>query len=302
MIKVKVPPIKSQGIKTKLVPTIVDLIKWDFSGIWIEPFVGSGVVGFNVRPQRAIFCDTNPHIINFYNSIKNGELTSIKARKFLESEGKKLSLHGADYYYEVRERFNALGKPLDFLFLNRSCFNGMIRFNGNGEFNVPFGHKPNRFAPAYITKIVNQIAYVEDALKFFDWEFVTQGFEKSLISSQPNDFIYCDPPYIARHSDYFNSWDEIKENKLHKLLSKVDAKFILSTWHSNEYRVNPFIENLTINYFVVTIEHFYHIGAKEKNRKPMLEALVMNYAPEISYELEIEEQLKLFDKGNRYQT
>ena len=63
--KIHVPPIKIQGIKTKLVPLIKDNIIMDKEMLWVEPFMGSGVVGFNIRPQQAIFADTNPHIINF---------------------------------------------------------------------------------------------------------------------------------------------------------------------------------------------------------------------------------------------
>ncbi|MBR0204582.1 MAG: DNA adenine methylase, partial [Synergistaceae bacterium] len=68
--KIFVPPIKIQGIKTKLVPLIKQNISLSKNTLWLEPFMGSGVVGFNVRPERAVFADINPHIINFYNAIK----------------------------------------------------------------------------------------------------------------------------------------------------------------------------------------------------------------------------------------
>ena len=61
-MKIGVPPIKSQGIKTKLVSWIQSIIPGDFNGIWIEPFMGTGSVAFNVAPQRAILCDANPHL------------------------------------------------------------------------------------------------------------------------------------------------------------------------------------------------------------------------------------------------
>ena len=136
--KIHVPPIKIQGIKTKLVPLIKDNIIMDKEMLWVEPFMGSGVVGFNIRPQQAIFADTNPHIINFYNNIKQRDIDSYIVRNFLESEGDKLEKGDDEYYYEVRERFNKNHSSLDFLFLNRSCFNGMIRFNKNYKFNVPY--------------------------------------------------------------------------------------------------------------------------------------------------------------------
>ena len=155
-MKIFVPPIKSQGIKTKLVPWIKDVVPTDIKGRWIEPFMGTGVVAFNVRPNSAVLCDSNPHLINFYNGIKDGIITPNIVRAFLEEEGDKL-LHIEDYYYEVRQRFNEKHNPLDFLFINRAGFNGMIRFNKKGGHNVPFCKKPNRFAKSYVTKIVNQV-------------------------------------------------------------------------------------------------------------------------------------------------
>lgn len=88
--KVHVPPIKTQGIKTKLVPWIARCASVDVDAVWVEPFMGSGVVGFNLAPKRALFSDTNVHIIDFYRSIQDGELTAAGCRKFLESEGARL--------------------------------------------------------------------------------------------------------------------------------------------------------------------------------------------------------------------
>lgn len=88
--KVHVPPIKTQGIKTKLVPWIARCAAVDVDTVWVEPFMGSEVVGFNLAPKRALFSDTNVHIIDFYRSIQDGELTAAGCRKFLESEGARL--------------------------------------------------------------------------------------------------------------------------------------------------------------------------------------------------------------------
>ena len=276
--KVFVPPIKIQGIKTKLIPLIRENVKLAKERqTWIEPFMGSGVVGFNIEPERAVFADTNPHIINFYNAIKAGKITHDIVRGFLESEGKKLEQGDAEYYYEVRERFNKKHDPLDFLFLNRSCFNGMIRFNRNYEFNVPYGHKPKRFAKAYITKIVNQVAHVANLFKQHSWEFRCQPFEETIKLAKADDFIYCDPPYIGRHVDYYDSWDEASEIKLHKLLTESKAKFMLSTWSHNDFRKNEYIETVWNDCRKITQKHFYHVGAKEKNRNAVVEALLTNY-------------------------
>ena len=78
--------------------------------------MGSGVVGFNIIPRNAVFADSNPHLINFYNTIAKGKIDGLIVRKFLEQQGEVLSKFGQDYYYEVRERFNKRHEPLDFLF------------------------------------------------------------------------------------------------------------------------------------------------------------------------------------------
>jgi len=304
MVRIAVPPIKCQGIKTKLVPWIKKQMSWNGKGKWIEPFLGSGVVGFNVRPKKAIFCDNNPHIIRFYQGVNSGEITPAVVRGFLKEEGALLSERGGDYYYKVRKRFNKTRNPLDFLFLSRACFNGLIRFNSKGEFNVPFNHKPGRFSKSYVTKVVNQVRSVRRLCQVSEYKFVCQDFRETFSLVEESDFVYCDPPYMGRHTDYFNTWGESEEVELFRLLSECKARFILSTWHSNEYRRNQYIDRFWDSFHIVTRDHFYHVGAREKNRKPMLEALVMNYTPPIEKKKDVERyfQPRLLDPCAGYTT
>ncbi len=277
--KILVPPIKIQGIKTKLVEWIIGQINFEIKGRWIEPFMGSGVVGFNVQPKCAIFADKNPHIINFYNAIKRKEITSQKVERFLKTEGEKLLKKGEEYYYEVRDRFNKFHDPLDFLFLNRACFNGVVRFNSKGEFNTPFGKNPSRFRKAYITKIVNQVRYVEELVHRHDWIFITQDFRITIAKAEKDDFLYCDPPYIGRHTNYFDIWAEKDEHDLYTLLSRFEGRFILSTWYKDKCRENEYIKRFWHKFHLITRDHFYYVGGKEINRNPVIEALVLNFDP-----------------------
>jgi len=273
-MKIFIPPIKSQGIKTKLVSWISDSAKKIQYDRWVEPFMGTGVVAFNVRPKKALLCDSNPHLIRFYNALKSKEITSGMVRKFLTDEGEKLLESNGDYYYEVRKRFNENKNPLDFLFLSRSCFNGMMRFNRKGGYNVPFCKKPNRFAQSLVTKITNQVENISKIIEQGDYEFKHQDFKETLKELKPNDLVYSDPPYIGRHVDYFDSWTEEEEIILKEGLS--NSKFILSTWLSNKYRTNKYIFSLWKGTFITTKEHFYHVGGKEKNRNAVYEALLSN--------------------------
>jgi DNA adenine methylase len=276
-MRVNVPPIKSQGIKTKLVPWVKSIVPCNFNGFWIEPFMGTGVVAFNIAPASALMCDTNPHLVNFYSSLARGETTSGMVREYLVAEGNDLLEKGEDHYYEVRDRFNKHHSPLDFLFLNRAGFNGMIRFNRKGEFNIPFCRKPQRFAQAYVTKIVNQVSCVEKLLRTKSFVFKCQDFLTTIREATSGDIIYCDPPYIDRHVDYYSGWDESHETSLYKALSDFGGKFILSTWHHNNFRENEYIKTLWSRFNVLTKDHFYHVGGKEENRNSVVEALVVNF-------------------------
>ena len=274
-----VPPIKSQGIKTKLVPWIKQSLP-SYKGKWIEPFMGTGVVAFNLAGQQATLADTNPHIVGFYKKIQNGEISGQKVRAYLEQEDfflKNSPNDGYDHYIEVRKRFNS-GEysSLDFLFLSRAGFNGMMRFGKKGNWNIPFCKKPNRFAPAYITKIVNQVNNVAQIIKP-QWNLTNQPLEKKILEATKDDLIYCDPPYFGRSVDYFNSWSESDEKKLFDLLNETKAKFILSTWHHSEWRSNEMIGKYWGKFNIVTKDHFYHNGGHLENRKSVVEALVCNY-------------------------
>ena len=272
-----VPPIKCQGIKTKLVQWIRTSMPSEPYGTWVEPFCGSGAVAFNIRPSRALLADTNPHLISFYQALQSGKITPASVRTHLEREGRLLEESQGSRYYEIRNRFNETPSPLDFLFLNRACFNGMMRFNRQGGFNVPFCKKPQRFAKAYITKVVNQVAAVTKLIQSADYTFLCQPFHETISMAKDEDLIYADPPYMYRNADYFNAWNEEDETRFAHTLLNTTARFMHSTWHHNIHRTNPSLETHWQNLRILTQEHFYHLGGRSQNRKAMVEALIVNF-------------------------
>jgi DNA adenine methylase len=273
--KVIVPPIKCQGIKSKLVPFIAKNIHWDGAGRWIEPFMGSGVVAFNIMPKKALLADTNRHIIKFYQSVQANEVNTYTVAEYLSEMGNELKLKGADYYYEVRQRFNDTGNAFDFLFLNRACFNGLMRFNSKGGFNVPFGHKPQRFSKSYITKIKNQVERVGHIIRDNDWQFIVSDWSDTLALAAENDFVYLDPPYIGRHTDYYNVWNHKDAIALSNAANQLPCNYALSMWLENKYRKNDHIETYWSQGQLITTNHFYHVGSKESWRNSIIEALVL---------------------------
>jgi DNA adenine methylase len=112
-LRVIVPPIKSQGIKTKLVPWIQALVP-DVPGRWIEPFLGTGVVVFNSGFKRALLADANPHVIRFYQQVQEGIIRPSSVRTYLEKEGELLrhaGRDGYDHFNSIKDRFNQKHEP-----------------------------------------------------------------------------------------------------------------------------------------------------------------------------------------------
>ena len=273
-----IPPIKCQGKKTKLVSHIKELyskLKLDNS-VYYEPFMGSGIVGFNIEPERAIFSDNNPYIIKFYNSIKSNEIDLDTIRIFLEEEGKKLLESGKDYYNLVRDRFNKDGNILDFLFLNRCCFNGLMRFNRNGKFNVPYCKKDDKLSSDYIDKIIDQVKKVKELLdRHSDWQFICSDWKDIVKDAKEEDIIYCDPPYLGLFSTYYTEYDINNEKELQDFLNNIcNSKWIYSSWKENKDKTNEFILDLIGKYDSIDIEHRYQIGSKNEYRNKVVEILI----------------------------
>ena len=163
----------------------------------VEPFCGGLAVALGLRPRRALLNDANPHLVNFYEQIKNGLSLTVEAR------------NEAAAYYEHRERFNRLVREGRagtreaaqlFYYLNRTGYNGLCRFNASGGFNVPFGR--------YAT--INYVRDFEPYRELFgSWEFSSGDFES--LRLRPTDFIYADPPYDVEFTTYSAggfSWDD----------------------------------------------------------------------------------------------
>ena len=278
--KIAISSIKIQGKKTKLIKNIKSLLPDNFNSlIYIEPFLGSGEVLINLKPKKAIVNDINPHIINFFKDLKNKKINSDMIKNYLIIEGEKLKIKGFNYWYKKRDEFNANPDSLNFLFLNRSCFNGILRFNSKGNLNTPFCNKTERFSKALITKIVNQVIYIEKCLEECDWEFycmdVFEFINRKCLNVKAS-FYYFDPPYIDRYSDYFSQWTKKENNLLIDFIINNNIKFIYSNWLKNKWRTNEEITLLKEKFKIELVEHFYYVGGKLENRNSMIECLIFN--------------------------
>ena len=274
-----VPPIKIQGKKTKLLTEIYDLVNEiadKDADTWVEPFLGSGIVSFNSSEQfKKVICgDINPYVIEFYNGIKEGKITSDIVRSVLTKMGEELSKFGNEYYLKIRKEFNETHDILLFLFLTRTCFNGVMRFNSKGEFNVPFCNINDRLNSKLINTLCDNIDQLKDIMDKRTFVFLKQSFEDTIAIANEHSVIYCDPPYFGLNTTYYDKWSEEGETKLRKALDESNCKNIISTWKYNGLEENKIIEKYWGDYNIRLIDHQYCVGPKGENRRKVVEALL----------------------------
>lgn len=230
-----IPPLKIQGKKTKIVPNIMDIAERQISNhpeidTWVEPFLGSGVVAFNCpdRIKNVIVNDINPYIISFYNLINTGLLNANDVMREMTYHSRRLSNEGGDYYNEIKERFNEHHSAMDFLFLTRTGFNGLMRFNGSGKWNVPFCKINDRLSESVIESIGDSVDSLSKLFRRKNFKFMNTQFDEVISSAPENSIFYCDPPYFGLNVQYYKGWGEADEVRLNEMLS--DKTFIYSTW------------------------------------------------------------------------
>lgn len=207
------PMIKYRGGKSKEIKFFEDYIPSNYSR-FIEPFVGGGAVFFHLEPSHAVI---NDRLIQFYNGIKNNycsirkeidELAKIYRNNQVEYEILKQSQTDTLYvenkneelYYKLRDMYNKKSKKKYsdetlYYFINKTAYSGMIRFNANGEYNVPFGRYKN-FNSHIITD--------EHHLLLKHTDIYSKDYSEIFNITKPDDFVFLDPPYDCVFTDYGN--------------------------------------------------------------------------------------------------
>ena len=293
------PFLKWAGGKTQLLKDIrkalpAEIKKDKFT--FIEPFAGSGAVLFwmiNNFPnlERAVINDINTDLVNTYKVISSSpkELIEILRdfqREFhqleTDQEGKK------EYFYAKRGLFNSKEADKDiqaalFIFLNRTCFNGLYRVNKKNQFNVPMGN----YKKPLICNAEN-IMFVHEALQKV--EILNGDFERTLDYAGPNSFFYFDPPYKPlNETSSFNSYakEEFNDNeqiRLRDLCEKLDSmghKWMLS--NSDVKGANPennFFDDLYAAYNIKRVSAKRMINSNANKRGELNELLITNYSDE----------------------
>lgn len=155
---------------------------------FIEPFVGGGAVFFHLLPEKAIIADLNKDLVELYKIMRDRP-DDLQAKMVAHQAN-----HSDIYYYEVRKEAQntALGRAARFLYLNRTCWNGLYRVNLSGHFNVPKGTKDTVLFDS------EDFSAFSKALK--NAEILCSDFEKIIDRSAEGDFLFVDPPYTVKHN------------------------------------------------------------------------------------------------------
>lgn len=183
-------PLKWVGGKTRLLPELLSRLPPDIdSRLYIEPFLGGGALFFALQPRRAVLSDLNADLIETYRTIRDNPDELIAHLEQLKKEA-------ADYY-TIRARFNSIESIFDdtrrvehaalFIYLNKTCFNGLYRVNKAGVFNVPEGSYKN-------PSIFNAVGIFAASAALKTATILHQSFDA--VRSDRPCFVYFDPPYI----------------------------------------------------------------------------------------------------------
>lgn len=162
-----------------------------------EPFLGSGAIFFALNPTKGMLSDLNPDLVNAYNVIKNDW------KDLIENLKKHQENHCLDYYYKIREQIlrNPINRAAQFIYLNRTCWNGLYRVNLKGKFNVPIGTKTSVILNTDDFKSMSRILQ-KVSIESLD-------FETAVNKACEKDFIFIDPPYTVKHN--FNGFTKYNE-------------------------------------------------------------------------------------------
>lgn len=292
------PFVKWAGGKGSLIPQLNNFYPYELkNGIierYIEPFVGGGAVLIDILQkydvQEAYAFDINIDLINSYNVIKNNVNELITILKEMETEYLQLEQEERkNYFYNKRDEYNGyileeneqnIHRAAQFIYLNRTCFNGLYRVNKSGKFNVPMGsHKnPTICDEENLRKLSELIQNVQ---------FQYGDYKKSTEYVTENTFVYFDPPYrplnvtsgfTSYTKEDFNDDNQRELATFYRELNDRDAKLMLSNSNpKNTNKEDTFFDNIYQGFKIDEIYASRMINANSQGRGKISEILVTNY-------------------------
>lgn len=262
------PFLKWAGGKSRLLPSFRKYFPKSYRR-YFEPFIGGGAVFFHLLPPQAVLSDLNPELINCYEIVRDQVEELIELLKRQRNE--------KHYFYATRKKdtgkLSALQRAARFIYLNKTCFNGLYRENRSGQFNVPFGkYKNPRICDAENLRAVSLVLQ--------DISLKCGPFDSVLKQARKGDFVYLDPPYhplnktsnftnYTKHS--FRHEDQARLAEVVRTLSKRGCLVMLSNSD------NELIRDLYDGFRIETVYAPRAINCKADRRGPISELLILNY-------------------------
>ncbi len=261
---------------------------------YAEPFVGGGALLFSLLGEysfeKIYICDNNKELINAYYVIKNHCKELIHTLSDMQSIYNSYSSieEKEVFYYQQRDRFNFLKldeissveKASLFIFINKTCFNGLYRVNKKGEFNVPFGKHTN---PTICD--AENLTKISDALQ--NVTIRSADYHDVLSFADENTFVYIDPPYrplsatsgfTSYTENQFNDQNQIELANMCKELSTIGAKVLLSNSDPHNVDENDnFFDDLYSDFSILRVDASRMINSKGTARGKIKELLIKNY-------------------------
>jgi len=265
--------VKWAGGKRQLLSQLEPMFPKQFKK-YHEPFVGAGSVMFYLTQTRKIkkifISDVNEELINVYEVVRDNVDELIEILKKYQKK------HSKEVYYATRGEdpglMSDLSRAARFIYLNRTCFNGLYRVNASGKFNVPIGSykNPGICQEETLRSISKLLAEVE---------VKNQSFEKVLNDAGAGDFVYLDPPYYPLKKSSFTTYAKDKfldeeQKQLFKTFKKLDKKGCL-VMHSNSD--TQFIKDLYSDYNIQFVDARRSINSKSSGRGKIKEVVITNY-------------------------
>lgn len=273
------PFVKWVGGKRGLLSQIIPLIPKEF-GNYFEPFVGGGALFFELysrgvlKDKKVYLFDINAELINTYNIVKNNPFELIKTLQELKEK------HSKEHYYDVRAwdreddflQRSKTERAARFIYLNKTCFNGLYRVNSKGYNNVPIGHYKN---PNICDEEV--IYSASEALQ--SAIILNTSYKDVLLHAKENDFVYFDPPYypLTTTSSFTayneNTFLDKEQVELFEVFEKLGKK---NTYVMHSNSDTDFIKNLYYGFHVEEIQANRFINSKSSGRGKISEVIIQN--------------------------
>jgi DNA adenine methylase len=239
----------------------------------VEPFLGGGAFFYARQPERALLCDINKDLILTYKAVRD-ELPAV-----VRHLGQFAHRHDKAHYYATRTRYNAQSHRSDaeraamFIYMNKTCFNGLHRVNRRGEYNVPIGSYKN-------PRILNVEGLYAASMQLQNADIECTPFESLLSHVKPGDFVYLDPPYepVSRTANFtgyavngFSQEDQVRLRDVVRDLDRRGARIMLSNSDV------PFIRELYRGFQIDQIMAPRAISCVGSKRQSVPEVVVRNY-------------------------